>query len=162
MAFGREKGNLCPAGRDVPLPCGLLKTALQLFIGDGDAHEVSEVVAIETESYWIHSEIYFCQVHVPVLPLASVLDLVDFGDREMKLVKVKWADMDADNPGDPVPDLVEDACDSEVGEQDVELSRAPEVFPGAWVQAESNPKLRALIENDENHRAYHATMKGGW
>ena len=123
-------------------------------------HEVSEVVAIETEPYWIHSEIDFCQVHVPVLPLASVPDLVDFGDRDMKLVKEKWADMDADNPGDPVPDLVEDACDSEVGEPDVELSRAPEVFPGARVQAESNPKF--LIEKDENHRSYHAMMKGRW
>ena len=50
-------------------------------------------------------------------------------------------DVDADNPLASVPDPADDAWVCEAADRDLVLSRAPEVFPGAWLLAESNPKL---------------------
>ena len=158
MAFGLETGNGCPATRDVPLPYGLL------------ADEVSDVMAMEceTESEWtFHSEIGFCREHVPVLPFATghALGFVacdsEAVDLDVKLVKTKLLDLDADYPHASVLDLVGVGCVSKDADRDLKMSRAPEVFPGAWMRAESNPKLQALIsELDHEHRSYLAFVNG--
>ena len=106
LAFGREKGNGCPATRDVPFPYGLLaayESAFQIFVGDAD--EVSDVMAIECEAEWtFDSEIDFCREHVPLVPFASghalgfVASDSEAVDLDVKLVKTKLLDIDADNP----------------------------------------------------------------
>ena len=141
LAFGRGKGNGCPATRDVPLPYGLLaayESALQFFVGDAD--EVSDVMAIEceTESEWtFHSEIDFCREHVPVLPFATghalgfVTSVSKDADLVMKLVKTKLLDLDADNPHANVHAPVGVACVSEDADQGRKLPKLKLLDPDA-------------------------------
>ena len=108
LAFGREKGNGCPATRDVPFPYGLLaayESGLQIFVGDED--ELSDVMTTECEAepeWTFDSEIDFCREHVPLVPFASghalgfVASDSEAVDLDVKLVKTKLLDLDADNP----------------------------------------------------------------
>ena len=119
MAFGREKGNGCPATRDVPLPYELLaayESVLQFFVGDAD--EISDVMAIECEAepeWTFDSEIDFCREHVPLVPFATGHALgfaasdSEAVDLDVKLVKTKLLDLDAGNPHANVHAPVDDA-----------------------------------------------------
>ena len=82
-------------------------------------------------------------------------------DQGPKLPKLKLLDLDADDPRASVHAPVGVACVSEDADLDLKMSRAPDLFPGAWLRAESNPKLHALIaELDHKHRSYLAFVNG--